>query len=108
MVCCSTDPCVPVGLAGSGYLSSTNGPSVSVFLKGLGSNETYYCKAAAINTNSNSCAGPVVGGVKVFFSFMSRTLEASSPFGGSAISVLKPSTLIIVAMLIVYVAMAIL
>ena len=107
MVCCSTDPCVPVGLAGSGYLSSTNGPSVSVFLKDLGSNETYYCKAAATNTNSNSCAGPVVGGVKVFFSFMT-TLEASSPFGGSAISVLMPSTLIIVAMLIVYVAMAIL
>ena len=103
MVCCSTDPCVPVGLAGSGYLSSTNGPSVSVFLKGLGSNETYYCKAAAINTNSNSCAGPVVGGVKVFFSFMTA-FEASSP----SISVLKPSTLIIVAMLIVYVAMAIL
>eukprot|EP00731_Ephydatia_muelleri_P011642 Em0006g536a len=96
-----------IGLAGSGYLSSTNGPSVSVFLKDLGSNETYYCKAAATNTNSNSCAGPVVGGVKVFFSFMT-TLEASSPFGGSAISVLMPSTLIIVAMLIVYVAMAIL
>ena len=72
MVCCSTDPSVPVGLAGSGYLSSTSGPSVSVSLQGLTSGQMYYCKAAATNTNSNNCAGPVVGGVKVFFSFISN------------------------------------
>ena len=69
MVCCS--PSVPMGLAGSGYLSSTNGSSVSVSLQGLTSGQMYYCKAAATNTNSNNCAGSVVGGVKVFFSFIS-------------------------------------
>ena len=68
MVCCS--PSVPVGLAGSGYLSSTRGTEVTVSLQGLTSGQMYYCKAAATNTNSNNCAGPVVGGVKVFFSFM--------------------------------------
>ena len=68
MVCCS--PSVPVDLAGSGYLSSTDGPSVSVSLQGLTSGQMYYCKAAATNTNSNNCTGPVVGGVKVFFSFI--------------------------------------
>eukprot|EP00731_Ephydatia_muelleri_P011246 Em0006g140a len=59
MVCCS--PSVPVGLDGSGYLSSTNGIRVSVSLQGLTSGQMYYCKAAATNTNSNNCAGLVVG-----------------------------------------------
>ncbi|KAL5500682.1 hypothetical protein EMCRGX_G012277 [Ephydatia muelleri] len=80
MVCCS--PSVPVGLAGSGYLSSTSGPSVTVSLQGLTSGQMYYCKAAATNTNSNNCAGPVVGGVKVFFSFMTASVPittSSSP-----------------------------
>ena len=43
---------------------------MTVSLQGLTSGQMYYCKAAATNTNSNNCAGPVVGGVKVFFSFM--------------------------------------
>eukprot|EP00731_Ephydatia_muelleri_P011233 Em0006g127a len=74
MVCCS--PSVPVGLAG--YLSTTNGPSVSVSLQSLTSGQMYYCKAAATNTNSNNCAGPVVGGVKVFFSFMTSPVPITS------------------------------
>ncbi|KAL5500738.1 hypothetical protein EMCRGX_G012336 [Ephydatia muelleri] len=84
MVCCS--PSLPVGLAGSGYLSSTSGPSVSVSLQGLTSGQMYYCKAAATNTNSNNCTGPVVGGVKVFFSFISgpsMTPPTPSANGGS-------------------------
>ena len=72
LVCCS--PSVPVGLDGSGYLSSTNGIRVSVSLQGLTRGQMYYCKAAATNTNSNNCTGPVVGGVKVFFSFNTSSL----------------------------------
>eukprot|EP00731_Ephydatia_muelleri_P011121 Em0006g15a len=83
MVCCS--PSVPVGLAGSGYLSSTSGPNVSVSLQGLTSGQMYYCKAAATNTNSNNCAGPVVGGVKVFFSFISN--YSTSPSSSASRSV---------------------
>ncbi|KAL5500679.1 hypothetical protein EMCRGX_G012274 [Ephydatia muelleri] len=82
MVCCSTDPSVPVGLAGSGYLSSTNGSNVSVSLQNLTRGQMYYCKAAATNTNSNNCTGPVVEGVKVFFRFMTTpvpTTTSSSP-----------------------------
>ena len=41
---------------------------MTVSLQGLTSGQMYYCKAAATNTNSNNCAGPVVGGVKVLFS----------------------------------------
>ncbi|KAL5500680.1 hypothetical protein EMCRGX_G012275 [Ephydatia muelleri] len=78
MVCCSTNLSVPVGLAGSGYLSSTNGSSVSVSLQGLTSGHMYYCKAAATNTNSNNCAGPVVGGVKLFFSFMTSPVPITT------------------------------
>ena len=51
---------------------------MTVSLQGLTSGQMHYCKAAATNTNSNNCAGPVVGGVKVFFSFM------ASPFPQSA------------------------
>ena len=79
MVCCS--PSVPVGLAGPGYLSSTSGPSVTVSLQGLTSGQMYYCKAAATNTNSNNCAGPVVGGVKMFFSFISGILVCNNHAG---------------------------
>ena len=78
MVCCSTDPYVPFGLSGFGYFSSNNGPSVRVSLQGLSSNQTYYCKAAATNSNSNSCAGQVVGGVKILFSFVSATSSSSA------------------------------
>ena len=79
IVCCS--PSVPVGLAGSGYLSTTRGTEVTVSLQGLTRGQMYYCKAAATNTNSNNCAGPVVGGVKVFFSFMTSVpiTSLSSP-----------------------------
>ena len=76
VVCCS--PSVPVGLAGSGYLSSTRGTEVTVSLQGLTSGQMYYCKAAATNTNSNNCAGPVVGGVKVFFSFMTSPVPITT------------------------------
>ena len=65
MVCCSTDPSVPPH--SSVYnISTTRGTEVTVSLQGLTSGQMYYCKAAATNTNFNNCAGPVVGGVKVF------------------------------------------
>ena len=39
-------------------------------LDGLTSGQMYYCKAAATETgNSNNCYDPVIGGVKMFFSF---------------------------------------
>ena len=50
---------------------------MTVSLQGLTSGQMYYCKAAATNTNSNNCAGPVVGGVKVFFSFMASPIPQS-------------------------------
>ena len=74
VVCCSSDPSVPAGSVG--YLSSTSGPSVSVSLQSLGSNQMYYCKAAATNANSASCGGPMVEGVKVFFSFMTSYVQS--------------------------------
>ena len=89
MVCCSTNLSVPVGLAGSGYLSSTNGSSVSVSLQGLTSGQMYYCKAAATNTNSNNCAGPVVGGVKVFFSFMTSPVPITTSPPSMSTSLLR-------------------
>ena len=77
MVCCSTDPSVPPD--SSVYnISTTRGTEVSVSLQGLTSGQMYYCKAAATNTNSNNCAGPVVGGVKVFFSFMTSSVPLPS------------------------------
>eukprot|EP00731_Ephydatia_muelleri_P011154 Em0006g48a len=76
MVCCSTDPSVPPD--SSVYnISTTRGTEVTVSLQGLTSGQMYYCKAAATNTNSNNCAGPVVGGVKVFFSFMASPIPQS-------------------------------
>ena len=81
VVCCSTDPSVPPD--SSVYnISTTRGTEVTVSLQGLTSGQMYYCKAAATNTNSNNCTGPVVGGVKVFFSFIAssaRTTTMSSP-----------------------------
>ena len=77
MVCCSTDPSVPPD--SSVYNISTNrGTEVTVSLQGLPSGQMYYCKAAATNTNSNNCAGPVVGGVKLLFSFMAYPSSTSN------------------------------
>ncbi|KAL5470673.1 hypothetical protein EMCRGX_G028676 [Ephydatia muelleri] len=60
MVWSSTDPSVPPD--SSVYnISTTRGTEVTVSLQGLTSGQMYYCKAAATNTNSNNCAGPVVG-----------------------------------------------
>eukprot|EP00731_Ephydatia_muelleri_P035842 Em0166g12a len=60
VVCCSTDPSVPPD--SSVYnISTTRGTEVTVSLQGLTSGQMYYCKAAATNTNSNNCAGSVVG-----------------------------------------------
>ena len=74
VVCCSTDPSVPPD--SSVYnISTTRGTEVTVSLQGLTSGQMYYCKAAATNTNSNNCAGPVVGGVKVFFSMTLGILD---------------------------------
>jgi len=70
VVCCSTDPSVPPD--SSVYnISTTRGTEVTVSLQGLTSGQMYYRKAAATNTNSNNCTGPVVGGVKVFVNFTS-------------------------------------
>ena len=77
VVCCSTDPSVPPD--SSVYnISTTRGTEVTVSLQGLTSGQMYYCKAAATNTNSNNCTGPVVGGVKVFFSFMTSSVPIIS------------------------------
>ena len=48
---------------------------MTVDLDGLTSGQMYYCKAAATNTTSASCGGPVVGGVKVFFSLIPMTVN---------------------------------
>ena len=69
VVCCSTDPSVPPD--SSVYnISTTSGTEVTVSLQGLTSGQMYYCNAAATNTNSTRCAGLVVGGVKMYFSFV--------------------------------------
>ena len=79
VVCCSTDPSVPPD--SSLYnVSSTRGTEVTVYLGDLTSSQMYYCKAAATNTTSANCGGPVVGGVKVFFSF-STTQNTSTTSG---------------------------
>eukprot|EP00731_Ephydatia_muelleri_P011278 Em0006g172a len=77
VVCCSTDPSVPPDSSVCN-ISTTRGTEVTVSLQGLTSGQMYYCKAAATNTNSNNCAGPVVGGVKVFFSFMTSSVPITS------------------------------
>ncbi|KAL5500683.1 hypothetical protein EMCRGX_G012278 [Ephydatia muelleri] len=92
MVCCSTDPSVPPD--SSVYnISTTRSTEVSVSLQGLTSGQMYYCKAAATNTNSNNCTGPVVGGVKVFFSFISdflMTPPTPSATNGESVSSERP------------------
>ena len=68
MVCCSTDPSVPPD--SSVYnISTTRGTEVTVSLQNLTSGQMYHCKAAATTTKSSRCAGPVIGGVKMYFSF---------------------------------------
>ena len=77
VVCCSTDPSVPPD--SSVYnISTTRGTQVTVDLDGLTSGQMYYCKAAATNTTSASCGGPVVGGVKVYFNFSAGTCLGTS------------------------------
>ena len=87
MVCCSTDPTAPPN--SSVYnISSTRGTEVTVDLDGLTSGQTYYCKAAATNTNSSSCVGSVIGDVKMFFSFITApgiTTWPSPPSSGTCI-----------------------
>ena len=78
VVCCSTDPSVPPD--SSVYnVSSTRGTVVTVYLGDLTSGQMYYCKASATNTTSANCGGPVVGGVKVFFSFITPPQPSPSP-----------------------------
>ena len=87
MVCCSTDPTAPPN--SSVYnISSTRGTEVTVDLDGLTGGQTYYCKAAATNTNSGSCVGSVIGDMKMFFSFMTApgiTTWPSPPTSGTCI-----------------------
>ena len=78
VVCCNTDPSVPPD--SSVYnISTTRGTEVSVFLQGLTSGQMYYCKAAATNISSASCTGPVVGGVKMYFSFVASLPSINPP-----------------------------
>eukprot|EP00731_Ephydatia_muelleri_P002271 Em0001g2271a len=51
---------------------------VTVSLQGLTSGQVYYCKAAASSNNTASCAGPVVGGVKGYITFVASL--PSTPF----------------------------
>ena len=87
VVCCSTDPSVPPD--SSVYnISTSRGTEVTVDLDGLTRGQMYYCKVAATNTTSASCGGPVVGGVKVYFNFLTgmcvlvlQSVSASWPCG---------------------------
>eukprot|EP00731_Ephydatia_muelleri_P002324 Em0001g2324a len=77
VVCCSTDHTVPFD--SSVYnISTTRGTEVTVSLQGLTSGQVYYCKAAASSNNTASCAGPVVGGVKGYITFVASL--PSTPF----------------------------
>ena len=78
VVCCSLDQSVAPD--SSVYnLSNTKGTEVTVSLQGLTIGQMYYCKAAATNTNSTRCAGPVVGGVKMYFSFLASLPSTTFP-----------------------------
>eukprot|EP00731_Ephydatia_muelleri_P035698 Em0149g4a len=59
VVSCSSDQSVADSSVYN--LSTTRGTEVTVSLQGLTSGQMYHCKAAATNTNSTRCAGPVVG-----------------------------------------------
>eukprot|EP00731_Ephydatia_muelleri_P011123 Em0006g17a len=99
MVCCSTDPSVPPH--SSVYnISTTRGTEVTVSLQGLTSSQMYYCKAAATNTNPNNCAGPVVGGVKVFFS-MTTPAAHTAPLDGFVAKQLAEPLIVMCSVLIV-------
>ena len=79
MVCCSTDPSVPPD--SSAYNTSTiSGTEVTVNLDDLTSGHTYYCKAAAVNSNSSNCGEPVYGGVK----FLTKFTMLNSSTNGNA------------------------
>ena len=87
LVCCSTDPFV-LPHPHVYNISSIRGTKVTVDLDGLTSGQTYYCKAAATNTNSASCVGSVIGDVKMFFSFITAlgiTTWSSPPTSGTCI-----------------------
>ena len=78
VVCCSSDQSVAPD--SSVYnLSNTKGAEVTVSLQGLIIGQMYYCKAAATNTKSSRCAGPVVGGVKMYFSFVASLPSTTFP-----------------------------
>ena len=78
MVCCSTDPSVPPD--SSVYsISTTRGTEVTVSVQGLTRSQMYFCKAAATNTSSINCTGPVVGGVKVFMPIPMATMYPLTP-----------------------------
>ena len=73
---------------------------MTVSLQGLISSQMYYCKAAATNTNSNNCAGPVVGGVKVFFS-MTTPAAHTAPLNGFVAKQLAEPLIVMCSVLIV-------
>ena len=87
LVCCSTDPTAPPH-PHVYNISSIRGTEVTVDLDGLTSGQTYYCKAAATNTNSSSCVGSMIGDVKMVFSFITApgiTAWSSPPTSGTCI-----------------------
>ena len=51
---------------------------MTVDLGGLTGGQMYYCKAAANEIISNNCNDPVVGGVKMFFSFFSEANDGGT------------------------------
>ena len=52
---------------------------MTVDLDGLTSGQTYYCKAAATNSNSSSCVGVVIGDVKMFLISMTALVPTTWP-----------------------------
>eukprot|EP00731_Ephydatia_muelleri_P011178 Em0006g72a len=68
-------------------ISTTRGTEVTVSLQGLTSGQMYYCKAAATNTNSNNCTGPVVGGsseATLFYKDAPQVSPIAAAIGGVA------------------------
>eukprot|EP00731_Ephydatia_muelleri_P002232 Em0001g2232a len=60
-------------------ISSTRGTEVTISLQGLTSGQVYYCKAAASSNNTASCAGPVVGRVKGYITFVASLSSTTFP-----------------------------